>query len=249
VTRSTAIVAGVSDGNIGAAIALALAEAGADLLLVDRLPGTTDQCEAEIRDAGGSVITVATDLMTGTGTEEMMRVATSTFPRIDILVNAIGGMKEPGVPVWELSDRARTFTLNINLLPLFNATRRVMPIMIERRSGIIVNIASIDARGSKENVPYATAKAGVIAFTRSCALQAAEYGVRVNCVIPGPTITASVVRAGIFDPDKDWSSTIPLGRPNKPKDVAEVVRFLCSDAARNITGSEVVVAGGSYPVG
>ena len=112
-----------------------------------------------------------------------------------------------------------------------------------------MNIASTDAGGSKENAHYATAKAGVLAFTRSCALQAAPYGVRVNCILPGPTITASVVKAGIFDPDKDWSSSIPLGRPNEPSDVAEVVRFLCSDAARNITGTEIVVAGGSLPLG
>jgi NAD(P)-dependent dehydrogenase (short-subunit alcohol dehydrogenase family) len=247
-TRRTAIVAGVTDGNIGAAIAVALAESGTDLLLIDRVAGTTRQCEQQIRDAGGSVVTLAADLMTRDGTDEMTDFAKSSFRRVDVLVNAIGGMKEPGIPVWELSDKAWAFTLNLNLLPLFNATSRVLPVMIEHRSGCIVNIASTDAGGSKENAHYATAKAGVLAFTRSCALQAAPYGIRVNCVVPGPTITASVVKAGIFEADKDWSSSIPLGRPNEPGDVAEVVRFLCSDAARNITGTEIVVAGGTYPL-
>ncbi len=120
--------------------------------------------------------------------------------------------------------------------------------MIGQRSGSIVNIASIDAGGSEEHAHYATAKAGVLAFTRSCALQTAPYDIPVNAVSPGPTLTASVVNAGILDAQQDWSSTLPLGRPNQPGDVAEVVGFLCSDAARNITGTEVVIAGGRHPL-
>jgi len=127
---------------------------------------------------------------------------------------------------------------------LFHCTQLAVPGMIERRAGRIVNIASTSWAGDALHPHYAAAKAAVVAFTRSCAVQLAPFGVNVNAVAPGPTLTGVAHRAGFGH--RDWSG-IPLGRPNEPDDVADAVLFLLSDAARNISGQLLTVAGGLNP--
>lgn len=243
-----AIVTGVGVGNIGAAVAVALANAGANLVLADRLEGTTEQCADDIRNLGREAITVVADLLRPQAAVDLVEATVSRWGRVDILVNLVGGMSEPGVPVWELSEKAWDFTLALNLKPMFLCTKGVLPVMMAARRGCIVNVASTDAGGSVEHIHYSTAKAGVIAFTRSCALQVAPFNINVNVVSPGATLTSGVIQAGILDPNQDWTLRNPLGRPNEPLDVAEAVRFLCSRGARNITGAHLTVAGGLNPM-
>jgi 3-oxoacyl-[acyl-carrier protein] reductase len=120
--------------------------------------------------------------------------------------------------------------------------------MVERRSGVIVNISSLEAWTSRTpgNTAYHAAKAGVLALTRSTAHQAAPYGVRVNAVAPGltpnPLLNKVVPEAYL----KEMESEIPLGRPATPEDIADAVLFLVSDAAGSITGETIAVSGGSF---
>jgi NAD(P)-dependent dehydrogenase (short-subunit alcohol dehydrogenase family) len=244
-----AVVTGSSAGGIGAATAQLLASAGADIVLNDRIQGTTAGVERAIADFGRRAMTVVADVTTADGADALVRVAVEEMGRLDILVNVVGGMREHGVPVWELSERAWDFTIGLSLKSTFLCTRAALRHMVSKGSGRIVNISSISAAGSPEHAQYAAAKAGVIALTRSCALQTAKFGINVNVVSPGVTMTPSVVSAGIVDPDTDWSATIPLGRPNDPMDVAETVLFLVSPASRNMTGAHLTVAGGLNPLG
>jgi 3-oxoacyl-[acyl-carrier protein] reductase len=248
-TDAVAIVTGSGAGGIGAATALRLAAAGANVVLNDRLEGTTDPYVEQIRDMGRDAISVVANLVRAEGAAAVVDAALERWGRLDILVNVVGGMKYGDIRVWDLPEEAWDFTMNLNLKTTFLCTKAALPHMIAQRSGRIVNIASTSAAGAPQHVHYATAKAGVIAFTRSCAHQLAPYNVNVNVVSPGPTITEGVVKAGIIDPDRDWSDELPLGRPNQPDDIAQAVLFLCTDASRNMTGAHLTVAGGLNPLG
>jgi NAD(P)-dependent dehydrogenase (short-subunit alcohol dehydrogenase family) len=246
---AVAIVTGSGSGGIGAATALRLAAAGANVLLNDRLEGTTDPYVERIRDMDRDAINVVANLMRPEGAQALVDAALERWGRLDILVNVVGGMRHGDIRIWDLPEDAWDFTMNLNLKTTFLCTKAVLPQMMSQRSGRIVNIASTAAAGAANQAHYATAKAGVIAFTRSCAAQLAPYNVNVNVVSPGPTITEGVVKAGILDPNRDWSREIPLGRPNEPDDIAQTVLFLCSDASRNMTGANLTVAGGLNPMG
>lgn len=239
-----AVVTGSGAGGIGEATAVRLAEAGARIVLNDRIEGTTESVIERVAAAGGEAIAVVANMMRADAAEAVIGAAVERWGRLDILVNVVGGMRHGNMPVWELPEDAWDFTIALNLKTTFLATKFAAPLMIEQRSGRIVNIASISATGAPQHAHYAAAKAGVIGFTRSCAAQLARYDVTVNAVSPGATMTDAVVRAGFVDARTDWSRQIPLGRPNEPGDIADAVYFLASDAARNITGANLTVAGG-----
>lgn len=246
---AAAIVTGAGTGGIGAATALRLAAAGADVLLNDRIEGTTDPYVSQIRAMGRDSVNVVANLMRPEGVAAVVDTALERWGRIDILVNVVGGMRFGDIRVWELPEDAWDFTIDLNLKTTFLCTKAVAPHMIEQRRGRIVNIASTSAAGEGAHAHYSAAKAGIIAFTRSCAAQLASYDVNVNVVSPGPTITESVVKAGILDPNRDWSRELPLGRPNDPDDIAQTVLFLCSQGSRNMTGAHLTVASGLNPLG
>lgn len=239
-----AVVTGSGAGGIGEATALRLASAGASIVVNDRVEGTTDSVRERITQLGGDAVGVVANLVRPEGAEAVIEAAIRTWGRIDILVNVVGGMRQSDVPVWELPEDAWDFTIALNLKTTFLATKAAAPLMIEQGSGRIVNIASVSAAGAPEHAHYAAAKAGVLGFTRSCAAQLAPHNVNVNAVSPGATLTESVLRAGFLHADTNWAQTVPLGRPNEPDDVARAVLFLVSDAARNITGTNLTVAGG-----
>ena len=245
---AVAVVTGAGAGGIGAATALRLAAAGANVVLNDRLEGTTDPYVEQIRDMGRDAIGVVANL-DPPGGPAVIDAALDRWGRLDILVNVVGGMKLGDVRIWDLPEDAWDFTITLNLKTTFLATKAALPHMMAQRSGRIVNIASISAVGAPQHAHYATAKAGVIAFTRSCAQQLAPYNVNVNVISPGPTITEGVIKAGIIDPERDWSPELPLARPNEPDDIAQTVLFLCTDASRNMTGAHLTVAGGLNPLG
>ena len=239
-----AVVTGSGAGGIGAATARLLATAGANVVVNDRIEGTTEELEREIKDLGRDAVAVVANVMRPEGAAAVVNAAIERWGRLDILVNVVGGMRHGDIAVWELPDDAWDFTIALNLKTTFLCTKAALPHLMAQRSGRIVNIASVSAAGAPQHAHYAAAKAGVIAFTRSCAAQLAPYNINVNAVSPGATITESARRAGFVDPDADWSRRIPLGRPNQPEDIAEVVLFLVSDAARNVSGGNVTVAGG-----
>jgi 3-oxoacyl-[acyl-carrier protein] reductase len=241
-----AVVTGSGAGGIGAATAVRLASAGARIVLNDRVEGTTESVQAHIRDLGGEAVGVVANLIRPEGAQAVIGAAIREWGRVDILVNVVGGMRHGDMPVWELPEDAWDFTMALNLKSTFLATKEAAPLMIEQRSGKIVNIASVSATGAPQHAHYAAAKAGVLGFTRSCAAQLARYNVNVNAVSPGATMTEAVLRAGFVDADTDWSRQVPLGRPNEPDDVAQAVLFLSSDASRNITGTNLTVAGGLH---
>jgi NAD(P)-dependent dehydrogenase (short-subunit alcohol dehydrogenase family) len=256
VAGQKAVVTG-SGGAMGGAIALRLAEEGADVALNDRLPDLTSETEKAIRNLGRDVVSVVANVTRREGAERLVNAALERWGRIDILVNVVGGVRPPVVnPIWKISEEDWEFAMGINLRGTFHCTQLVCPQMMERRSGKIVNIASNSWAGEPMHAHYSAAKAGVVAFTRSVATQLGPFNINVNAVAPGGTRRSERIAAQIDTPAPlsdepvpfpypTVAATGPLGRVNDPVDIANTVLFLACEESRNVSGQLITVAGGN----
>jgi len=228
-----AIVTGVShDGQVGQAVAKALAAAGAALAICARTQGNVEARAQELRQSGAKVLPVAASLTDEAQVRRVVEETLRAYARIDVLVNLAGGLTlyKPSVE-FSLDDWTRE--LNNNLLSAFLLSREVFPHMAKAGGGSIVNFAR--AGLSQANmVAYNCAKAGIEALTRTLALEGREAAIRVNAVAPGLVDTQSNIAA--MKP-KD------LSRWAKKEEIAEAVVFLASPAAAGITGQVIAVTG------
>lgn len=238
-------------GN-GRAMAVRLAEEGAKVFAVDRDP---ERLAETLELAGGvrsSIETYACDVTNSESIQKMVQACLDKFGTIDILINNVGGSAAGG-PV-EMSEEVFDSQINVNLKSVFLTCKYVLPTMIAKKSGSIVNVASTSGTrwtGSAQ-VAYAATKAGVIQLSKVVAVQHAPMGVRVNTVVPGQLHTPMVEvrlakqRTG-GDVDALLASRvkrIPLGFMGDGRDTANAALFLASDEARFITGTEIIVDGG-----
>ncbi len=239
-----ALVTGGSRG-IGRAIALDLAANGADVAISyrRRVEQATEVVE-QIRALGCHALAIRADVANFQEAERAVRRVLDTFGRLDILINNAGVMWND--LIWEMTEEQWDEVLSINLKGVFNYTRAVASLFRERRSGKIVNIASIHGlRGRPAGPNYSAAKAGVIGLTKSVARDLGPFGVNVNCVAPG-VIETEMVKAVPPSVREQFQAEIVLGRLGQPEDVAHVVTFLCTEKARHITGEVIKVDGGQY---
>lgn len=243
-----AVVTG-SGGAMGGAVAVRLAQAGARIVLNDRVADRVDSHRSAVEALGVETISVVASTSRTEGANAVIAAALETWGRLDVLVNVVGGIKGPvEIPVWEITDEQWDATVAISLTSAFRCTRAAAPAMMAARAGKIVNIASTAWAAPEAGLHphYAAAKAGVVAFTQSVALQLAPYDINVNAVAPGATrrSAALVLEGG----DVDVPSALPpLGRINEPEDIAEAVAYLVSPGARNVSGQLLTVAGGANP--
>lgn len=250
--RPVAVVTGGGRG-IGRSIAGALAVAGYDLVLAARTHDELEAVASECRRTGAEVLTAPTDLRLG---EEVDRLASSAraFGPIEALVNN-GGIAGPSGYLWELDPQEWDETIAVNLTAVFLCCRAIVPTMIERRRGSIINIGSITGkRPLLGRTPYAATKLALVGLTRTLALELGPYGIRVNGISPGfvegPRIDWVIDRlaenrgssAGAVRDELMAQS--PLGRLTSPAEVAAAVVFLASDAASGITGADLNVNAG-----
>jgi NAD(P)-dependent dehydrogenase (short-subunit alcohol dehydrogenase family) len=249
VAGAKAVVTG-SGGGMGGTIARRLAEEGADVALNDRRPGAVDPWLEEVRALGRDAFAVETNVTRRPGAEELIGTALDRWGRIDILVNCVGGLRGPvQIPVWKIQEEDFEFAWGINMRATFHCTQLVLPGMMERRAGRIVNIASNSWAGDPMHAHYAAAKAAVVAFTRSCAIQLGPHGVTVNAVAPGGTRT-NAANSAVDSPPlpaDGYERGGTLGRPNEAEDVANAVLYLASEEARQVSGQLLTVAAGANP--
>ncbi len=224
--RTALIVGGA--GGIGKAIGAAFVAEGARVVLADRSAEAADQAANAVgADAGiGIDVTDEDSVITG------VSAARDVLSRIDILVNSAGIATQ--APVAEMSLDMWNETLAVDLSGVFLVTHHVLPEMLERKSGRIINIASqLGIKGGASLAHYCAAKAGVTAFTKSLALEVSSEGVLVNAISPGPIETPMV--AGI---DEEWKAAkrkeLPLGRFGQPEEVAPTAVLLASDPGGNL---------------
>lgn len=229
-TDQTVVVTGAT-GNLGRAVAQTFADGGADLVLVG-------QHQETLADRFGSEddrrLFVAADLRDADQAASVARRAFDRFGRIDVLCNVAGGFRM-GEPVHETSDRTWQFLFDLNARSLLHMARAVVPRMLERGGGKIVNVGAFAAgRGSANMGAYSASKAVVVRLTEAMAAELRERNINVNCVLP-TTLDTPENRAAM--PDADPARWVA------PQDLARIIAFLASPAARAIHGASIPVTG------
>ncbi len=233
----TVLITGGSSG-IGLALVRDLASRGDRVSVVDR--ESHGSAMHLVSKSGGRFF--QRDVRDFTAAQEVAKILTDAFGRVDALVNC-AGISRARV-CWEMSEAEWDDVIAVDLKGAFNYTRAVAPVMRKRRSGRIVNVSSVNAmRGKWGLANYSAAKAGMIGLTKTCARELGKYGVNVNAVAPGMVdtpLTAGVSRAIHRRAAKEAA----LGRIARSQDIASVITFLLSDGARHVTGAVIPVDGG-----
>jgi 3-oxoacyl-[acyl-carrier protein] reductase len=244
-TGKAALVTGASSG-IGAATAALLAHLGAKVALgyFNNEPGAA-RVYKEIAAAGGRAVAIRADVRNAAEARSLVQRAADAVGPIAILVNNAGSLIRR-ISLRDVTEENWDEVMNLNLKSAVICSQAAAPGMIERRDGAIVNVVSIAGRngGGPGAGPYATAKAGLIAFTKSLAKELAPHGVRANSVSPGVIDTPFHEVFSTPEMIANFVKGIPLGRVGKSIEVAKVIAFLASDAASYIVGETIEVNGG-----
>jgi NAD(P)-dependent dehydrogenase (short-subunit alcohol dehydrogenase family) len=243
-----AVVTGGGAG-IGAAICRRLARGGWFILMNDISAQAGERVADQVRRDGGQCA-----LVTGAAHEPRVAetihglIADQHDGRVDLLVNNVGDFR-PATRTFASSSAAQWQQMyEVNLLHVFRLTYALLPLMIERQAGSVVNVSTVEAfRGIPGHAVYSAFKAGVVAFTRSLAVEVGQYGIRVNAIAPDLMDTKQTPRAAMLRgrPDASVRSWVPLGRFGVAEDCAAVVEFLASPAAGFVTGHTIPVDGGT----
>ncbi len=242
-----AVVTGAgSQIGFGKIIALSLAQEGCDVAVSDIDLAGAQKTADGITALGRRALAVKTDVTRGAEVNALVQEVLQRLGKIDILVNNAGACTPPK-PFLKMTDDEWHRDIDINLNGTMLCTRAVLPHMIDRKSGKIVNITSgAGIHGGYFTAGYAAAKAGVIAFSKGVAKEAAHAGININLVSPGIANTGFARNAppGLLE---NAVKSIPIGRLTEPRDIANAVVFLASLAARDIVGQVLVVTGSVEP--
>jgi 3-oxoacyl-[acyl-carrier protein] reductase len=256
-TGQVAVITGGGSG-IGKSIAMYLALEGASVCIVGRNRDNLESTAQEIVNEGGKCLKVVANVQQADQIDNMVKETMEQLGRIDILVNNAGGnYTRDGSPpkrlIEELTPEEWDYILEVNLKSVFLVTRAVVPHMKKRNYGRIINVSSIVGRVGVPfiTLPYSTAKAGILGFTRTLAHQLGPMGITVNTIAPGYILSSPRLemiwegrqKSGIAD---QVINSIPLKRLGKPEEVAAVVALLASDKASYVTGSIIDIFGGAF---
>lgn len=242
-----ALITGGSRG-LGKAMATALAEAGADLVLVGRERASLDSATKELAAFGHRVDLVEADVGQPAEAQRMCETALAQHGPIHILINNVGG-RRINIPTEQLPLEDWQKILDLNLTSAFLCCKLIGGEMVKRRSGKVINVASISGMISNKGIhgrSYETSKAALVAFTKALAVDWAPFNVNVNAIAPGGFLT---------DPNRRWfrempelkdtfESMVPMGRLGEPVEIGPLALYLASDACSYMTGAAVVIDGG-----
>ncbi len=247
-----AIVTGAGRG-IGRATALELARLGADVVVAELDKAGAERTAAEVKSLGRRALALPTDVTRRADLQTMADRTLAELGRIDVLVNN-AGIYRAAAPL-DVTEEHWDAIMSINARAVFFACQAVLPAMVKQKRGAIVSLASMAGKiGNRNNLPYNASKAAVISITKSLALAHAKDGIRVNCVCPGFVETdmwALVAREqgalmGMTPEEftRQRAAQVPLGRMERPEEVAGVIAFLAGSRAGYMTGQALSVDGG-----
>jgi NAD(P)-dependent dehydrogenase (short-subunit alcohol dehydrogenase family) len=242
--QSRVVIITGSGSGLGRVLAHSFAGEGAAVVVADVVDQRATTVADEISEAGGSSLAQITDVTNAAGVEAMVGAARETFGSVDILVN--NAAKATDADFLEVSEEAWDEDVAIALKGSFLCSQAVLGDMTENRSGVIINISSVNAFAYFGNEAYSAAKAGIVNLTRSLAVRYGPFGVRVNAIAPGTLRTPAWEErrqkdSDVFDRVAKW---YPLGRIGEPEDVAGAALSLASDEAAWISGAVLPVDGG-----
>jgi len=246
-TGKTALVTGAASG-IGEAIAVTLAKAGAFVYVADVDEINANRVADSIISEGAAATAMSLDVASKAACNDAAKLVEKESGQLDILVNNAGIGHVGTLLNTEIEDLERLFAVNVG--GVFNLTKAFLPAMVERKHGVIINLASIGGIiAIRDRVAYCTTKFAVVGFTKCVAIDHALEGIRCNCICPGrvetPFVSARI--AEYPDPEKayrEMSETQAVGRMGKPEEIAAAVLYLASDEAAFVTGTALEIDGG-----
>jgi len=239
------IITGAGRG-LGRAMAIRFADCGADIVAASRTLAQLEETAAEVRKRGRKCLIVPTDVSRSEQVNAMAVAAFKEFGEVDVLINNAGiGEDSFGKTIEEITDEEWHRGVDTNLSSQFYAARAVLPHMVARKRGKIINVASgYGLRGGKHNYMYACSKGAILQLTRSLALTYAEHNIQTNCIVPGifPHNEAMMrfFKGGKF---------IPIGRGGDDSEIGPLAVFLASDASNHINGELIAIDGGGLAGG
>jgi NAD(P)-dependent dehydrogenase (short-subunit alcohol dehydrogenase family) len=249
-TGKVALITGGGNG-IGRAASLGFASRGAKIVVVDCDSDGGEATAGIIRQQGGEARFVAADVTKSADVRDYVKAALDAYGSIDCFFNN-AGIEGKVAPTAEYDEDVFDAVIGVNVKGVFLGLRHVLPVMIAQKSGAVVNTSSVAGLVGSPGMPaYCASKHAVIGLTKVASGDVARYGVRVNAVCPGPIDTRMIHALGAqVNPSNPglvaerYQTSIPLGRYGTADEVANVVMFLCSDLAGNVTGAQYVVDGG-----
>ncbi len=246
-TDRVAIVTG-SGRSIGKAIALALADAGAHVVAAARTSAEIEATASEVKAKGRKALAVPTDVTDSTQMNDLVQKTVREFGRLDIMVNNAGGQWIMA-PMLELTEEYFDEIIKLNLKSVFSGCKAAAQVMVEQKSGSIINMSS--TAGIMLNpgrIAYSAAKAGVVNLTQNLAMELGPYNIRVNALAPGLIVTERTKVLASKDPAvfETRRKNTALKRLGAPEEVAGAAVYLASDASSYVTGNLLVVSGGLH---
>jgi len=241
--NKVAIITGSGSG-IGKAIVRLFSQEGAKVVIAEISEENGKKVMEEIRDNGGTAVFVKTDVSKSSEIKKMTELCLKEFGGIDVLVNNAGIVKFS--PFHEVSEEDWDEVINVNLKSVFLASKSVLPYMLEKGKGKIINIASIAGLVGFENIgPYCASKGGIIALSKEMALEYAKKGININCIAPGVIETAMTRDMLNNSQTRQFlKSSTPYFRLGKSEDIAQAALYLASDESDFVNGEVLVVDGG-----
>ena len=244
----TVVITGGGTG-LGREMTLAMAKAGADLVIAARRLAPIEEVAQQVRAIGRRADAVTTDATDTESVRLLFKYVIKEFGKVDILFNNAGIVREDGPnPIWEITDESWKKGIDVNLSTAFYCSRAISKHMADRGSGKIVNVSSgYGFRGGRDNYMYAAGKGGIVNLTRAMATSLGKYGITTNCIVPG------FIPTEITDPDSERSRQrgrfIPIGRTGVPREMGPLAVFLASSASDYMNGEFLVIDGGGLAGG
>ena len=241
----TIVITGGGTG-LGREMTLAMARAGADLVIASRRTGPIEEVAALVRDMGRRSLTVSTDVTDSAQVERLFRTTLDEFGKVDVLLSNAGIVRGQGAtPIWDVTDDDWRLGIDTNLTGSFYCARAIARHMVERGEGKIINVASgFGLRGGRDNYMYTCGKGGIVQLTRSLAISLGRHGITSNCIVPG---FVPVGEAATVPPQRN--DFIPTGRGGMPSELGPIAVFLASGASDYMNGEMFIVDGGGLAGG